>query len=164
VVTQEELLTRRYDSREPGEKPSFWRRLLVVARIPMARATEDRQLSPHFRLAEFHCRDGTAVPQEALPALLRLCAETLEPLRERFGVCTVVSGYRHAAYNSRVGGARFSQHIYDLHPSSVAADLVFDAGQPGEWAEAAEPLCELGGLGRYPSFIHVDNRGTRARW
>jgi hypothetical protein len=163
-VTQEEALTGLYDCREPAVTPPLWRRLLVVARIPLPRATGDRRLSPHFRLEEFHCHDGTLVPRGATPALLRLCAEVLEPLREQFGVCTIVSGYRHAAYNRLVGGAKYSQHIYDLHPHSVAADLTFAAGQAGEWADAAEPLCERGGLGRYPGFIHVDNRGTRARW
>ena len=69
-----------------------------------------------------------------------------------------------AAYNKKIGGATFSQHIYDLHPSTVAADLTFARGRPSEWADAAEPLCANGGLVRYPGFVHVDNRGTRSRW
>jgi hypothetical protein len=46
----------------------------------------------------------------------------------------------------------------------VAADLVFARGAPPEWADAAESLCARGGLGRYPGFVHVDNRGAKARW
>jgi hypothetical protein len=158
----EEFLTRRDDSREPAEKPAVVRR--VVARLPSRRAEDDSQLSPHFRLEEFHCKDGTRVPKASIPALRALCRDVLEPLRERFGSCEVMSGYRHRAYNVRIGGARYSQHIYDDHPKSVAADLVFGRGRPSDWADAAEPLCARGGLGRYPGFIHVDNRGHKARW
>jgi len=160
----EEFLARRHDGAEPGVKPSVGRRIIVAARIPTPRATDDSQLSPHFQVDEFHCHDGTAVPRAAVTALQRLSEDVLEPLREQFGACTVMSGYRPTAYNERIGGAKFSQHIYDLHPSSVAADLIFASGRPSEWADAAEPLCVQGGLGRYPGFIHVDNRGTRARW
>lgn len=159
----EEFLARRDDSKEPSVKPSLVRRLVVAARIPQARA-DGSQLSPHFALAEFACKDGTKVPSAAVPALTQLCNDVLEPLRERFGPCTVMSGYRHTAYNSRIGGAKFSQHIYDLHPGSVAADLTFGRGRASDWAQAAEPLCEAGGLGRYPGFVHVDNRPGKARW
>lgn len=159
----EEFLARRDDSKEPGVTPSLVRRLVVAARIPQPRA-DGARLSPHFTLAEFACKDGTKVPSASVPALTRLCNEVLEPLRERFGACTVMSGYRPAAYNRRIGGAKFSQHIYDLHPDSVAADLTFAAGRPSDWAQAAEPLCERGGLGRYPGFVHVDNRPGKARW
>jgi hypothetical protein len=159
----EAFLARRDDSKEPDLKPSALRRVLVATRIPQARA-DDSRLSPHFALPEFACKDGTKVPKASVPALTRLCAEVLEPLRERFGRCTVMSGYRHSAYNRRIGGAKFSQHIYDLHPGSVAADLTFERGRPSEWADAADPLCANGGLGRYPGFVHVDNRPGKARW
>ncbi len=160
----EEFLARRHDGKEPDLKPSMLRRALVAVRIPQARAEDGSELSPHFALAEFACKDGTTVPKASVPALQRLCREVLEPLREQFGPCTVMSGYRHKAYNARIGGARFSQHIYDLHPGSVAADLIFSRGRPADWAEAAEPLTASGGLGRYPGFVHVDNRPGKARW
>jgi uncharacterized protein YcbK (DUF882 family) len=159
----EEFLARRDESKEPIETPSVVRRVLVATHIPQPRA-DGNQLSPHFALAEFSCKDGTKVPKAAVPALTHLCEKVLEPLRDRFGACTVMSGYRHTAYNKKIGGAKFSQHIYDLHPGSVAADLTFASGRPSEWAQAAEPLCESGGLGRYPGFVHVDNRDGKARW
>jgi hypothetical protein len=159
----EEFLARRDESKEPIETPSVVRRVLVATHIPQPRA-DGSQLSPHFALAEFSCKDGTKVPKAAVPALTHLCEKVLEPLRDRFGACTVMSGYRHTAYNKKIGGAKFSQHIYDLHPGSVAADLTFASGRPSEWAQVAEPLCESGGLGRYPGFVHVDNRDGKARW
>lgn len=160
----EAFLARRNDSKEPPEQPGLVRRALVAVRVPQRRAEDGSTLSPHFRLQEFACKDGTKVPRASVPALQRLCTEVLEPLREQFGPCNVMSGYRPTAYNSRIGGAKFSQHIYDLHPNSVAADLTFRRGRPADWAEAAEPLCPAGGLGRYSGFVHVDNRAGRARW
>jgi hypothetical protein len=160
----EAALAARHDGSEPAESPSLVRRAIVAVGIPTPKVHDPSQLTPHFHLSEFACKDGTAVPKSAVPALRKLCTDVLEPLRERFGPCTIMSGYRHSAYNKRIGGATFSQHVYDLHPSTVAADLVFKGGRPAEWADAAEPLLLAGGLGRYPSFVHVDNRGTRARW
>jgi hypothetical protein len=161
----EEFLARRDDSKEPaGKKPPLVKRAVVATRIPTARATGAGQLSDHFHVSEFSCHNGTAVPSSSVAALTRLCDDVLEPLRERFGPCTVMSGYRPSAYNRSIGGAKFSQHIYDLHPDTVAADLIFPNGSPGDWADAAEPLCARGGLGRYGTFIHVDNRGFHARW
>lgn len=160
----EEFLARRHEGNEPAESPPALRRALAAVRAPTPRVADDSMLSPHFKVQEFHCKDGTHVPKAAVPALKKLCEEVLEPLRERFGPCTVMSGYRPTVYNKRIGGARFSQHIYDLHPATVAADLIFARGRPSEWADAAEPLLQRGGLGRYPGFLHVDSRGTKARW
>jgi len=135
---------------------------------------EDIRLSPHFKLSEFNCRDGTPVPRAAVPALKELCVHMLEPLRAKYGPVKVVSGYRHAAYNRAIGGAQFSQHIYDDHPGSVAADLVFRRGSVASWARSARWRFNTlkvwrgrrrGGSGRYlrSGFIHVDS-GPRRDW
>lgn len=137
-------------------------------------ATNDRKLSPHFSLSEFHCHDGTRVPEAAIPALRELCVHMLEPLRGKYGPCKVVSGYRHRAYNARIGGARFSQHIYDDQPGSVAADVIFQRGSVAQWARSARWRFNTkriwrrrrrGGSGRYlrSGFIHVDS-GPRRDW
>lgn len=128
----------------------------------MARPSD--RLTPHFRLAEFDCHDGTPVPPEAHAALERLCVDYLEPLRERFGVGIVISGFRHRRYNDGVGGARRSMHVYDEHPEEVAADLRFARGGATAWAELAEAL-GAPGVGRYSASVHVDSRhGHEARW
>lgn len=132
------------------------------------------RLTAHFRLSEFATHDGTPVPSDLVDDYTRLCRLVLEPLRERFGVCSVVSGYRHPAYNARIGGATKSVHMGGrgggIH--GVAADVRFARGGPSSWAAAAEPLLAKhfppgGGLGTYPGatgWIHVDTRGYRARW
>ena len=118
-------------------------------------------------MAEFDCHDGRKVPAAAVPALKRLCRDVLEPMRAKFGPCRVLSGYRPADYNQKIGGARYSQHIYELTPDSVAADVRFQQGSPKEWAAYARKLLgKKGGVGRYDrsGFVHADNRPYRADW
>lgn len=132
------------------------------------------QLSPHFKLSEFATHDGTHVPVDLIDDYRRLCTHVLEPLRERFGVCSVVSGYRHPAYNASIGGAKRSVHMGGRGGgiAGVAADVRFARAGPIQWADAAEPLLRKhyppgGGLGTYPGaqgWIHVDSRAYRARW
>ena len=133
-----------------------------------------QRLSPHFTVEEFDCHDGRHVPQAAIPALKELCVHMLEPLRKKYGPVRVVSGYRHRAYNASIGGARFSQHIYEDNPRSVAADLVFSKGSVAQWARSARWRFATkavwrkrgrGGSGRYlrSGFIHVDS-GPRRDW
>jgi len=124
------------------------------------------RLSRNFVVSEFHCKDAqrTPVPAAAVPALRRLARQVLQPMRNKFGTCTVHSGFRTDAKNAEVGGASQSQHLYHRTPADVAADVTFATGSPSEWATEAERLLPNGGVGRYATFVHVDNRTTRARW
>lgn len=137
----------------------------------MAAAGGPMQLSPNFALAEFHCCRGhcpsAAVPAAAVPALRRLVTQVLQPMRDRFGVCTVLSGYRNAAHNGHVGGASQSHHRYDQRPNAPAADVMFASGSVNQWAAEARRLLGtgIGGVGRYPDsgFVHVD-LGPFRKW
>lgn len=125
-------------------------------------------------LSEFATHDGTPVPPDRVDDYRRLCHLVLEPLRERFGTCSVVSGYRHPAYNASIHGAKRSVHMAGRGGGipGVAADVRFARGGPIQWAEAAEPLLRRhyapgGGLGTYPGasgWVHVDTRSYKARW
>jgi uncharacterized protein YcbK (DUF882 family) len=137
-----------------------------------AGAGQSQRLSPHFNLGEFACHDGTPVPAAAVPHLRNHCLAVLEPLRERYGPVYVTSGFRHAAYNTKIGGARQSFHIYGLRGGKYpATDVHCARGSIGAWHIFVERLLVEkfdgnGGLGFYPrgGFIHIDLRPYDARW
>lgn len=114
-------------------------------------------LSPHFRVQEFRCKDGSD-PVFVDTALVEL----LEQLRAHFGkAVTITSGYRTPAHNAKAGGTRFSQHLYGR-----AADIRVQGASVEEVAACAERLLHgCGGVGRYPAkagraagWVHVDTR------
>lgn len=98
----------------------------------------------------------------------------LEPMRERWGLCVVVSGFRTPAYNASVGGAALSAHQYGEGRGldAVGADVRFARGTPASWAVHADQLLRRryppgGGLGTYHgagAWVHVDTRSYLARW
>ena len=98
----------------------------------------DDHLSEHFTLREM-VASGTArkndidnIPDAQAVAHLRaLCQNVLEPLRRRFGVIRITSGYRSPRLNDLLGGAERSQHLRgqaaDVHcPSLAAARSMYD--------------------------------------
>jgi uncharacterized protein YcbK (DUF882 family) len=123
------------------------------------------QLTTHFHLDEFACRDGTPVPCE-LVENVRLLAENLEVLRAALGGAPIriTSGYRTPDYNRRVGGVKKSQHLIGKAADIVVAnvDPPFVYRQAQRLIKAGEMM--KGGLGLYRTFVHVDIRGRNARW
>ena len=123
----------------------------------------------HFAAEEFACRDGTPYPAEWIEPRLRPLCDVLEAIRTAVGgPLVLLSGYRTAAYNRRIGGARRSQHVEgraaDLRPppgwtATRLHGFILGLYHGGE-------LELLGGLGRYPRFVHVDTRPTDrlAQW
>ena len=117
-----------------------------------------KQLSPHFRVREFRCRDGSdpVFVDEELVSIL-------QKIREHFGKpLTITSGYRTPAHNKACGGAAYSQHLYGR-----AADFKI-ALFPG-YAEQLLP--GRGGIGVYPpktgraeGWVHIDTRASKSRW
>ena len=91
-------------------------------------------LTQHFTLAEM-IRSGAAVrlnisnepSAEVVENLRLLCENILEPLRRRFGVIRITSGYRCQALNQAVGGVGHSQHLCgeaaDIHVSNREVGL-----------------------------------------
>ena len=91
---------------------------------------EQVMLSEHFSLREMTA-SATAIrmgidntPGRAETERMRkLCAHVLEPVRRRFGVTRITSGYRCERLNRAVGGANGSQHTKgeaaDIHISNM---------------------------------------------
>ena len=123
-------------------------------------------LSPHFRVQEFRCKDGSD-PVFVDTALVEL----LEQLRAHFGkAVTITSGYRTPAHNAAVGGAKSSQHLLGR-----AADIRVQGVSVEDVAAYAESLMpDWGGVGRYPKdaahpsrktgWVHIDTRPNKSRW
>ena len=117
--------------------------------------------SAHFKLSEFKCKDGTAVPAKYYANCQKLM-NLLEEIRAACGnrAITVNSGYRTPTYNEKVDGAKQSQHLY-----AAAADIKVS----GMGASEVYKLCDRlvgsrGGVGKYSTFTHADVRGHKARW
>lgn len=122
-----------------------------------------RQLAPGFKVREFRCRDGSdAIMIDQTLVVL------LQAIREHFNKpITITSGYRTAAHNAAVGGAKSSQHLLgraaDIQVQGVSVEDV------AAYAEALMP--DWGGVGRYPvksgrakGWVHVDTRAKKSRW
>ena len=123
----------------------------------------DRRLAPDFKVWELRCRDGsdTVMVDETLTVVLQC-------IREHFGKpVTITSGYRTAAHNAAVGGAKSSQHLLGR-----AADIRVQGVSVEDVAAYAESLMpDWGGVGRYPvkagratGWVHVDTRANKSRW
>lgn len=149
----------------------------------------DLPISKHLKVGDFLNHDDqlgwpryAAVSPRLLDKLELIIAEitrwhgTESPLSLAFDVH---SGFRAPAHNSRIArAARDSQHQY-----GDAADVIMDANGDGKYTALdsrlvglAAEIVELkhpelvGGLGIYTSghsrttYVHIDARGTRARW
>lgn len=154
-------------------------------------ALREVKVSEHFRLGQFLTGElrQTATPYIALTTPLLEALEhllaTLQERRWKGETLTILSAFRTPLHNKKVGGARYSRHIY-----GDAVDLIADADGDGrmddldgsgssdredvEWLIArfmrrALPVT-LGGAGSYDSagpaaaFLHLDTRGQPADW
>ena len=114
----------------------------------------------YFKRSEFACKCGkycNGFPVEPNEKLV----ETLETIREHFGVpVTVSSGIRCKTHNTNVCGVSKSQHM-----EGTAADIVVKGVPVSEVVKYAETLMpKTGGIGTYKTFTHIDVRSVKARW
>jgi hypothetical protein len=157
--------------------------------VRVTRENEKTPVSPHFTLGEFLAKQISGYPKFLVlrPRLLIKLEHLVESLHaEGIGrdQLRIMSGYRTPHYNRTIGNVPYSRHVY-----GGAADIYVDRGQAGGEAGGWEAtdvrlLHEItlamveqptgqhleGGLGLYRAnkvrgpFLHVDVRGTPARW
>jgi len=122
------------------------------------------KLSRNFALSEFASADGKEPNGDVLKNLTEL-ARQLEVLRSHIKLpIMVTSGYRSKEHNTKIGGALNSYHVLGM-----AADIKVKGMTPVQVAHAIELLIKdgkmkEGGVGIYRTWVHYDNRGTKARW
>ena len=118
-------------------------------------------LTKNFNRSEFACKGANCCGHSA-PVSLEL-VEGLQFLRDMAKVpLLITSGFRCNKHNSTMKppGAKNSQHIY-----GTAADIATPKGWAAkELYDLAESLMLFDGIGIYDWGVHVDVRGTKARW
>ena len=160
-----------------------------------SQADMDLRVSPHFTVGQFICKQQ---PGE-WPKYLLVSGDNLERLETLLAglrqddltdadTLFVMSGWRSPFYNSAIGSAKLSRHMYgdaadvyiDHAPRDGNMDDINGDGQVTkadanflyDYSEElfAEEDVEQGGLGSYKAnavhgpFVHVDARGRIARW
>ena len=194
AVVDEQLNGYRMGPAPPGHRvyPELFR--APTGFIEVSEAMLELQVSPHFRLRHFLCKQEGGFPKYIVlqESLLVLLEGLLGEVRSRgypvetFGV---ISGYRTPWYNRRIGNVANSRHVYgdamdlyiDVNEDGQMDDLDGDGDQDGDDVKLLADLVEeymarpgnalvFGGVGRYGKtsrhggFVHVDTRGYAARW
>lgn len=124
------------------------------------------KLTKNFNLSEFNCKDFRAspVPEKFYDNVQKLANE-LQKLRDKLGEPVfIISGYRTIDHNRKIGGAAKSYHLI-----AKAADIATRTKTPRQLADIIEAMIlnkeiKIGGLGVYPSWIHLDIRRNKVRW
>lgn len=119
-------------------------------------------LAPHFKTRG---RTQNSLPPKnqwkqmavTLKVADKMVVKMNAPLRE------VTSAYRSPRYNRAVGGKSRSYHM-----KNIALDLQFRGVSAYHASYVAKQLRKQGvfkgGVGRYPSFVHIDTRGSNVSW
>lgn len=162
--------------------------------IEVTAETRTAQVSPHFQLGQFVCKEDASYPKYLV--LNTRLVDKLELIlaevnRRGFDIPTfhVMSGYRTPAYNHGLGNVKLSRHQFgdaaDIFVDANNDDVMDDLNRDGKHdmgdsrylydiieEMSAQPVLQAytGGMGYYHStsshgpFVHVDARGFRARW
>ncbi|MBN2721151.1 MAG: hypothetical protein JXR72_08620 [Proteobacteria bacterium] len=160
--------------------------------IEVTRENKDTLVSPHFRLSQFLCKQQSDYPKylilkERLLIKLELILEEVNRQGHEAGTFSILSGYRTPHYNRAIGNVDYSLHLWggaaDIFIDEDPRDGVMDdLNGDGKFNRLDAAVlyrlidCKIcredlsGGLGNYGAtqshgaFVHVDVRGTPARW
>lgn len=122
------------------------------------------QVTKNFNLNEFNSKCGRPMPENIKKNIIEMI-HNLQVIRDEVKVpISITSGYRSPEHNAKVKGAKDSQHV-----KGTAVDFKVQGLKPKEVALIVERLIKdgkikQGGIGIYPSWVHYDIRGVKARW
>jgi len=99
------------------------------------------------------------LPPKAMLANMERLARAADAIRREFGhPLLIISAYRSPAYNSAIGGASKS-----YHKEFKALDLAPVRGSVAQLRAVCEKVRKAGGftggIGKYTTFVHIDDRG-----
>lgn len=116
--------------------------------------TKDKQLSKHFALHEFKCKESNTI---------KYSEETVALLEKIFSLCSkiskaiITSGYRTPAYSVKVGGSKD-----DGHTVGIAVDVKWYDKQnhiiPPKYIACVAQDIGFTGIGIMSNSIHLDTR------
>lgn len=110
------------------------------------------------------CAGRNTDPPRSLWRNIAATARVLDELRHRLGYpIRLTSVYRSPSYNTCIGGESRSYHMI-----FNASDFQGTQGSPAQWRDELRAMRSAGvfsgGIGLYPTFVHVDTRGYNANW
>ncbi|MGJ3232480.1 MAG: D-Ala-D-Ala carboxypeptidase family metallohydrolase [Oceanicaulis sp.] len=164
--------------------------------IRLTEADMDLNVSPSFEIGQFICKQQIGhwpkfilTSGDMLARLELLLANLREDGRTDADTFFIMSGFRTPYYNTAIGSARLSRHMYgdasDIYPDVEGNDSVMDdlnqdgrvTREDAEWLYdyaarlyANSDAVVAGGIGAYGAnavhgpFVHIDGRGRAARW
>jgi len=130
-----------------------------------------REFTPYWSRVKNGVKNS--IPHESLWPNIVQTLIIADEVRHKLGApMAVTSSYRSPAYNKAVGGAPASLHLrfnaLDLSCSSPAkAAAIADSLRGKVFANPTSgggTFIFAGGIGTYPSFVHIDTRGYDADW
>ena len=110
----------------------------------------NEQLTKHFKVKEFACKDGSPVV-----FIDEYLCEILEILRNKLGKPVIInSGYRTPEWNKKCNGAKYSYHM-----RGMAADIRVDGMTAKGIAKKLDEIVPEGcGIIVYNNWVHFDVR------
>ena len=117
-------------------------------------------VTQNFRLKEFYCNDGTAVPLHLLDNV-RAVAEQLQIVRNHYNKpIRINSAYRTESYNNYVGGTAKSMHLVALAVDTKPMWKI----SIDEYYSVVKKLTTFMGYGISLNFLHSDLRDKHTVW
>lgn len=113
----------------------------------------------HYASGKAQGKNG--LPPKSIRSRLVPVLRAADEARERLGVSIIIlSAYRAPAYNAAIGGAKYSRHM-ECDALDLAAPKTSVTKLRAVLKQLRKEGWFTGGMGlKYPSFVHIDNRGA----